>query len=425
MNISYWISRHLDMRRRPGSGSSAAVVIAVAGVALALIVMEFTLAIVVGFKDGIRAKLSGFDAQINVGAPYHPETASSDETLKVSPGLVGEIEALLPPSADIRMSLRRPAILKTDSDFHGVVFIAQEAVAGDRKADYAFERSNIVEGEWPDYENDSTTRNDIVISRAIASKLGLATGDKVFSTFFVDDAIKVRRSTVRAIYESNFGEYDRNVAYASMPFLRSVCRLDSNECGRLDIRGLSDDTSPAELASELQTALINAAADGRLANLHPVDNIMHTGALYFSWLKLLDTNVAVIFTLMLLVAAFTLVSSLFILILERVRTIGILMAMGATRRQVRRIFVFMALRLVGLGMIIGNVVAIALLLIQKSTGIIPLDPDMYYLASVPVEIRFWQFAALNAGVALASWLILVLPARLASATDPAKSMKYE
>lgn len=85
----------------------------------------------------------------------------------------------------------------------------------------------------------------------------------------------------------------------------------------------------------------------------------------------------------------------------------------------------MAMRLVGIGMVIGNVIGIGLLVLQKHTHIIPLDPEMYYLDSVPVEINIWSMLALNFGVIAVSWLILILPARLASNIDPAKTMNYQ
>lgn len=254
--------------------------------------------------------------------------------------------------------------------------------------------------------------------------LNLGVGDKVFSTFIFDETVKLRRHTVAALYESNFGEYDNTVVYASLRGLQRVAGIDSLTANRLDIRGLDTDDIAAEAAA-LQTELIQAVALGELPHHYPVDNIEHTGAMYFTWLALLDTNVVVIFLLMLAVAGLTLVSSLFILILERVPMIGVLRAMGAPKSTVRGIFVDLAMRLVGVGMLIGNVLGIGLLLIQKFTDAIPLDPAMYYLSSVPVEIRPWAFLTLNVGVAVAAWLILVLPARLASGIDPAKAMDYD
>lgn len=409
-----WISRRL---RLGTDGTAAGTVIAVAGVALALAVMELTLGIVVGFKDEIKRKLMGFDAQISIEAPYDPYTRTQESTLTPSPELM-EIIAEAAPDAESRLVLRLPGILKTDSDFEGIVFIGQSP-----QSDFAFERGNIVEGEWPDYSSDSC-RNDIVISRATASALGLGVGDKVYSTYIIDESVKMRRNTIAAIFQADFGEYDRTVAYASLAALQSIAGLGCDEGNRLDLRGLQQDDIAAT-ASKIESAMMSAMSTGRTDVYYPVQTIEQTGAIYFNWLALLDTNVAVIFCLMLCVASFTLVSSLFILVLDNVPAIGILRSMGASRSLIRSIFVDLGMRIVLRGMIIGNVLGLGLLLIQKYTHIVPLDPEAYYLNCVPVEIRPWGFIALNVGVAVASWLVLWIPARTASSVDPAKTINFE
>lgn len=409
MNISLWIARRLRLRGNGGSG--AGVVIAVTGVALALMILEFTLAIVTGFKDGIRSRLSGFDAQVTV-------EAQAGDHIEYTEKLKSVIEAAMPDGIETRLAIRRPGLLKTDNDFEGIIFLAQSP-----ESDFSFERGNMVAGEWPDYSADST-RNHIVLSTVTASALGLTPGDKVYGTFFVDNNVKLRRYTVAGLYRSNFGEYDRTVAYASLPAMQSVSGVDSLLGTRVDIRGLnSDDIEPA--AAHLQDAIVQAAASGVLDTYYPVNNIKRSGAVYFNWLALLDTNVVVIFILMLCVGGLTLVSSLFILILDRIPLIGVLRSMGADKKTVRRIFIDLAMRLAGIGMLAGNAVGLGLLWVQQATGIVPLDPEMYYLNAVPVRIEFVPFLLLNVGVAAASWLVLVLPARLASNIDPAKTIKYD
>lgn len=198
-------------------------------------------------------------------------------------------------------------------------------------------------GEWPDYASDSCD-NKIVISAPTAQALGLGVGDRVYSTFFIDGNVKMRRHTIAALFQSNFGEYDKTVAYASLRGIQKVAGLDSLGGNRLDIRGVQLEEI-ATTAERLQAGLISDAAAGRLDQYYPVDSVLRTGALYFNWLSLLDTNVTVIFILMLSVAGLTLISSLFILILERVTMIGVLRAMGATKPFIRRIFIDMAMRL--------------------------------------------------------------------------------
>lgn len=415
MKLSLWLSRRLSLDT---GGSATGVVIAVAGMALAVMVMEFTLAIVTGFKHEIERKLMGFDAQITIHPPYLVGHDQPLEAVRADSALVGYIGMALPADAEIAVAIRQPGILKTDSDFEGVLFEARSP-----HADFGFERSNIVEGQWPDYLADSCA-NDIVLSTLLASRLGLAPGDRLYTTFIVDGAVKMRRNRVAALFRSDFGEYDRQVVYCSMPLLQGVAGLDSLSGTRIDIRGLeAAQIDPAAL--ELQRHLQVGTATGAIEGYYPVTTVHQTGAMYFNWLALLDTNVVVIFILMLCVAALTMVSSLFILILERVRTIGILRALGASRGTVRRIFVFMALKVVGIGMVIGNVVGLGLLAAQKVWHVVPLNPEMYYLSSVPVQLDFWPLLLLNLGIVAAAWLILVLPASLAATVPPAEAARYD
>jgi lipoprotein-releasing system permease protein len=175
----------------------------------------------------------------------------------------------------------------------------------------------------------------------------------------------------------------------------------------------------------MQDKFIAIAQETAAQDVYVVDNITRTGIVYINWLKLLDTNVIVIFALMCAVAGITLISSLFILILNSISTIGIIRAIGATKHSVRTIFLLVAMRLVGLGMIFGNVFALALIWLQKTYHIMPLDAEMYYLSHVPVEINVPGIVLINIGVAVFAWLTLALPARFASTISPAKTMRYE
>lgn len=125
------------------------------------------------------------------------------------------------------------------------------------------------------------------------------------------------------------------------------------------------------------------------------------------------------------VARFTLISSLFIIILERVNTIGLLKSLGAPNAMIRRIFIYMAERLVIKGMIIGNAIALALISTQRTWHILPLDPDAYYLNYVPMELDWISITAVNGAVLLISALILILPSHMISKLSPAESLRFE
>lgn len=413
MSLSLRISRRL---RSGKGGSRTGGFVAIAGVALALAIMEITLCVSLGFRHGIEERLSGFDDQIAVLPPIGYDNRMA--TYFVPSPQVKAIVSANSAGAYTGGLVKISGMLKTDTDFEGLIFTGREP-----SARRSFERDNIVRGEWPDYAADST-RNDIVISSYTATRLGLDVGDRVFSAFIINDAVKLRRNTVAGIYNSNFGDYDKAVAYASPTMLRSVAAMDSGAVSSLTVNGMNPDDIE-RCAEAIHTSLLDGVARGTVDNYLPVTTIHRTGSAYYGWLDLLDTNVAVILALMLAVCAFTIVSSLFIIILERVSTIGILRAIGASKGLVRRIFVAIAMRLAFYGMITGNIIGLGLLAIQYYFHIVPLDPSMYYLDAVPVTFNWWGIAALNAGTALLIWLILLVPARLATSVDPAKTVTFD
>jgi len=421
MNPSLWIARRLRLNDSGSGANTTGVIIASIGMAVAVIVMEITLAVVLGFKTGITERVLGFDPDVTVLPAYDYQTGESAEHITAS-AQVKDLITDAQPGANVSLRLSQPGILKTDSDFAAVYFTAYDSAH-----DYAFERGNIVEGEFPDYKA-SGNQSDIVISRSTARALGLSAGEKITACFIVNEAVKSRRFSIAGIYESGFEERDNTGAYASLHALQSVAGVDSVTGTQIDVRLPKDsqgDGKTEEAAAEIQEAFVNAYSSGTIPQLHPVDNIRHTGAVFFNWLDLLDTNVTVIFILMLCVAGFTLVSSMFIIILERIPTIGLLRSVGATKSTVERIFVAMAMRIVAIGLVAGNTIGLGLLLIQRHFKVLSLDPQMYYLSTVPVEINWTWMALLNIGVVAAAYLILILPSRLAGSISPASTLRYE
>lgn len=417
MRVAYWISKRLRISRGAPASTSTGVVIAVAGVALALVVMELSLAVAAGFKNEIRRKIAGFDATVSVLPPVNYATGIEEPTLYASDTLINVVHDAV-PNGRLSLVVSRQAILKTDNDFNAVKCVAHDAAHDD-----SFELGNMVDGVWPAFA-DVSSRDSIVLSQPLANRLELATGDKTYLYFFIDGEVKARRVFVSGLYRSNFAEYDNYVVYASLPMLQRLSGNDTLAATSISVEGIQIDDARL-VSSQLSNRLVDAMSAGELTRLYRTSDIASTGALYLNWLDLLDTNVVVIFALMLCVAAFTLISSLFIIILDRVTTIGILRSLGASKSMVSSIFINIAMRLVGLGMLIGNILGIGLIVVQSTTHAIPLDPEMYYLSYVPVEFNWLWFVLLNLGVAVGAWLILILPARLAARIDPASSMRYE
>lgn len=419
MNISLFIARRLQLKGSKRHTSSSSSIIAGTGVSIAIFVMVLTLCVVLGFKNQIREKVTGFDSQITINPPLVIND-SSDLSIRFNDTIRSLINSAITDTTNISasLSIKQPGIMKTDENFAGLIFKGINS-----SSNISFIESNLLEGKIPDYTNDSC-KNQIVISSATAKSLEIKVGDKINTYFFTDNNIRARKFEVAGTYNSNFGEYDKLIAYAYLPTLQRIAQLDSLSGTSIEINGLNTDDIESQ-ANALQTKINQAVYNQKLDKIYNIDNVQHSGALYFNWLDLLDTNVIVILILMSCVAGFTLISCLFILILERVKTIGLLKSLGATNSQVRRIFIHMAQRLVLRGMIIGNILSLIFVFLQQKYHLIPLDPEAYYLNCVPVEINWWHILILNIGVIVITSLILILPSHLASKISPAQTMRYE
>jgi hypothetical protein len=420
MRLSSFISKRLSLREGGSSRLSPAIVVAVAGISVAFTVMMLSIAVVGGFKSEITRKIMGFDAQVAV-MPLPDsgsvEPAVFDRTQTIDTAVDAAIRACGIDKSEISvaMSADETGLLKTSDNFLGVTFRAYSA-----GHDNTFERSVLTEGGLPSGDNP----RGVTISEKMASKLRLKLGDKVDAYFITGENIRPRRFEVTGIYSSGFSDYDDVVAFAPYSALESLLHLEAGQGERLEISGLEKkDIEP--FATRLQGELNAAYSAGKLPEVMMVDSVLRTGAIYFNWLALLDTNVAVILILMGCVSAFMLITCVLILILQRVNMVGILKALGATDRQIRAVFLRLGARVILLGLCIGNALSLMLIFAESKWHLLPLDPDSYYLTSVPVEFDILSWLMLNVAVGGLSYLIMLLPTSMISRLSPVKTLHFE
>lgn len=414
MSFSSFISRRLSLREGERRRWSPAIIVAVGGIALSFAVMLLAIAVVTGFKAEISRKIMGFDAQLRV-MPIAAYYGTEDATLTLDGNLRRVIADEAGDAAEVVIAMRQPAMLKTDNDFMGVVFRS----FGDGYR-WSFERENLVEGTVP---SDSSARG-VVLSSVMCDRLGLGIGDKVDAYFFVGETLRPRKFEITGIYRSDFGEYDNIVAYSAPSVIGRMLKYAPGEGSTVEIRGLPA-WQVASVAQGLQSALSKAYAKEAVPQNLAVTSVYSTAAVYFNWLGMLDTNIVVILILMGCVSGLMLVSCVLILILERVRMVGILKALGATDRQVGMIFVRLGARVTLAGLTIGNLVALTITGIQWKWRLLPLDPESYYLNFVPVELTFSSWGVLNIATGCAAFLLMLLPAAAVSRLSPVKVMRFE
>lgn len=413
MNLPFFLARRLSLSSN-GRKSSPAVRVAVTAVALSVAVMLASVAIVLGFKREIREKVLGFNSHITL---YTVPTNDYDDNLvSLTPSLSRLLDSL-PYVADYSLQASIPAILKTRDNFKGI-YMRSLSDTGQRR----FLTSSLEEGKIPDYTKDSD-KLKIVVSRAAARQLKLKVGDKI-DTYFMSDELRVRRLEVAAIYNSHFDNYDDLYLFGDLSLIQELGQISKSQ-GTSIVIDTDDFRNISEYSEDLHNRLLKALADGTVYRLYRVDNAIDQGAGYFRWLSLLDTNVAVILILMTVVACVTLISGMLIIILDKKSFIGLLRALGARKRRVRMVFVYMAMRVALTGIVIGNALMLTFLYIQGRWHVIPLDPDAYYIDFVPVEFNWWAFGAMNAGVFVITYLSLLLPSWFAARISPAETMRYE
>lgn len=424
MKLSLYIANHLRLSGDNDNSKSPSTLIAIIGIALSLAVMQLSIAVVVGFKNEITSKVLGFSSEVSVLAA--PETAGLSDGNQTLPllCLTPALESLIEDCrvfTDAELVLEQPAILKTDDDFEGVVIKGIPSLRT-----FGFITGNIKDGDIPENWDSS---NGVMLSEEIARRLSLSVGDRVSAAFFIDNNIRMRRFTVDAIYDTYFADYDKLYAFVPLKAMQTLNGIDSISGTRINLTvpnlgtgGLGDIDDAAYV---LQTKMVEAVYSGLLDGSYRVSTVNQTGAMYFNWLSLLDTNIVVILIIMAVVSGFTLISSLFIIILQRVKTIGILKALGASSRMIGKVFICIGGRIVLLGMALGNLISILIMAAQSYWHVMPLDPEAYYLAYVPIHFSLVSIILLNICVMVFSWCILLLPVGTISRISPVSTMHYD
>jgi lipoprotein-releasing system permease protein len=144
----------------------------------------------------------------------------------------------------------------------------------------------------------------------------------------------------------------------------------------------------------------------------------------FVWLGFLDINMGIILLLMLIIGIINMGSALLVMILVRTNFIGIMKAMGATNWAIRKLFIVQAGQLILKGMIYGNIIGIGFCLIQHYFGVLSLDPKVYYLTKVPIDMNVPTILGLNAITLLICLLALLLPSVVITRVSPAKAIRF-
>jgi lipoprotein-releasing system permease protein len=368
-------------------------------------VMLLAVAIVSGFKSQIRDKVIGFGSHIQI---LHYDTRNYLEPNPVRKDAELFATVLEHPNVEhIQVFANKPGIIKTREEIEGVML---KGIDTDFKNSFFTER--LLEGTFFTV-NDTAVTNDVVISKNIADKLNLKLGDNLVMYFF-RDVTRVRKFNISGIYRTGLEEFDRLYVLADIKHIQRLNDWDPAFVSGFEIQ-VNDFSRVEEIAEEVNEEIgfdLNAVT---IRDLNPQ---------IFDWLDLQDINVKIILTLMILVAGINMISTLLIIILEKIRTIGILKALGMHNGGIRRIFLINASFIIGKGLLWGNFFGLLFCFLQYKFNFIKLDEASYYISSVPIHLEIADVLLLNLGTLAICILMMLLPSYIITRISPVRAIRF-
>lgn len=417
MNHELYIARRMTLNGHRQKGTPS-LTVALLGIVLAVVVMILSVAVVMGFKGEITGKILHLDAHLKVGnaALGLDDNYATVGALEVRNAIAGD-SAFAPLVKSVSLIADKSAILKTDEDFMGVVMRGVDA-----GYDFDYLDSKMIDGNIPAM-SDTTSSHQIIISKTASDRLRLHAGDKVL-TYFVDQTIKVRSLTVSGVFETDLEAFDNAYIVGGIGIVQDVNGWDSDTGTQIAVN-LKDTRNLDRDAYSLYSLLAQNTVSQESKTLYYVSTTRQNNLPFFAWLDMLDMNVVIILTLMMIVAAFTLISALLMIVLERIRVIGNFKAMGATNGSIRRIFIYLTGKLILKALVIGNLVGIGLALLQRYCHIVRLDPASYYMPYVPISLSATALVLLNIGIIIVSYLTLLGASHVIATIKPTATMRFE
>lgn len=406
LNLALFIAKRISINSQR-TFSKLIVRIAVLGIMLGIMVMILSVAIIKGFKGEIREKIRGFNGDVEL-LKYDLNASSENSPFSLDSNTLNAVKTQS-NVVHIAPYGNKPGIIKTATEVEGVVF---KGIDGSYNPKYL--SSILVKGRAINFKNNSLADKEILISQLMAQKLNLKVGDD-FLMYFMQEFLRKRKFKIVGIYSTDVDDVDKTYIIGSINVVKKINKWQTGQVGGYEIR-VNDFDNLETIALDISNLLPPEIKIVTIKELYPV---------IFEWLSLLDVNTRVILILMLIVATINMVSALLIMILERTNMIGLLKALGESNWGLRKIFLYNALYLIGLGILLGNIIGLGLAYTQLYTHFLALDAATYYMRFVPIEINWVDVLLINSGTLLVCLLVMIVPSMLVGNISPVKAIAFK
>ena len=413
MNLEYFIAKRLIKGKEHKISISAPIIkIAIAAIAIGVIMMLVAIATGLGLKEKIREKITAFNGHVQI---YNYDNNNSE----VSIVPVSTEQDFYPEfnSVDgvvhIQAVATKAGIIRTEETFEGII-----AKGVGKDYNWAPFKEFLIDGVLPNYKGE--LNSDVLISKIMANRLNLKVGDSFFTFFLRDDAAdripNQRKFTITGIYDSGFEEIDGLYIFTDIRHIQRMNKWTDIEVGNFEVflNSFDDiDEKNIEIRAKTFSTLDNGSIKDKYYKI-------------FEWISLFDFNIALIIGIMIIVGGINMITALLVLILERTPMIGILKALGMPNWSIRKVFLYNAAYLIGVGLFWGNLIGLGFIFVQDKFKIFKFpNPKEYYIEYIPVSIDLTTILLLNIGVLLLCLLMLLIPSYIITRITPVKAIRFE
>jgi len=413
LNFEYFLAKRLIKGETHKISISAPIIkIAIAAIALGLVMMLIAIATGDGLKYKIREKVAAFNGHIQIS--NYDNNASDVSVVPVS------LEQDFYPEftsvdgiSHIQAVASKGGIIRTEETFEGII-----AKGVGKDYNWSVFEEYIVDGQLPDYTGE--LNEQVLMSRLMANRLQLKTGDDFYAFFLKDDNVSKlpnqRKFTISGLYDSGFEEFDGVYLFADIRHIQRMNKWTENQIGNFEVFLNSFDDIDIK-SKEIY---------GKTVSELDTRTIVNKYYKIFEWIGLFDFNTLLIIGIVIIVGGFNMITALLVLILERTQMIGILKALGLANWSIRKVFLYNAAYLIGIGLFWGNVIGLGALWIQHKFKVLRFpNPKEYYIDYIPVQIDFLTVLFLNIGVLVLCLLMLLVPSYIITKITPVKAIKFE
>jgi lipoprotein-releasing system permease protein len=402
--------RYLKSKRKTGFISLISH-ISIAGVTIGVAALIIVLSVMNGFESEVRSRFIGVDAHVKVRT-FH------DKGVKEHEKIMQQIKDT-PHIAGMTPYVHKKGLIRSKSETTGMIIRGIDPGTVNNVTDV---KNNINYGELNVgmvETEDGRALPGIVLGFNLADRLIVTLGDKVILASFEDvtnvgQMPQMMQFVVTGYFETGLFEFDDNMAYISISSSQKLFRMGSK------VSGIGIKLDHYDNAMEVEQIL-----DEKLGYPYRILTWFDLNQNLFAWMKIEKWAAFVVLSLIIMVAAFNIISTMIMVTMEKTREIGILKSMGATNNSIRRVFTFEGLFVGVLGTVMGCLIGFGICWAQLEYRFLSLPNDVYIIDWLPILIKWTDFFAVAGAAILITFIAAVYPAARAAKLDPVASIRYE